>query len=101
MKNVLKLFDQMEDELKGAEEYLKCAYKYREDDRLRSETYFKMANGELEHYRMLDGMMKSHTEKYKGGEGHITMKTICEWESDKLDELLGKINTMISQYNKA
>ena len=53
MKMILKLCDMMEDELRGAEEYIDCAIKHKADQPDVARDWASMSEVELEHFGRL------------------------------------------------
>ncbi len=58
-----KMLDQLEDELKGAEEYIKCAVANKTAMPEAFENYMRMANAEMEHANQLHSMIERMFER--------------------------------------
>ena len=53
MKVIKKLSEQIEEELKDSEKYLKCAFNYKEDYPALADVYYKLSLAEMDHVTML------------------------------------------------
>lgn len=59
MKVIKKISEQVDEELKDAQKYIRCAYAYRDDYPELAETYYKLSVEEMGHVSMLhDAVVK-------------------------------------------
>ena len=65
MKIIEKLSDQIEEEIDDAEKYAKCALNYKTERPQLSETYYRLANEELQHMNLLHVQIVNLIEEYK------------------------------------
>ena len=53
MKEIKKISEQIDAELEDAEKYLKCAFKYKEDNKTLADMYYDLSVAEMEHVTIL------------------------------------------------
>ena len=69
MKIIEKLSDMIEEEIEDAGKYAKCAINYKEEDPALAEMFYKLANGEMEHMKMLHEQVVKKISDYKEKNG--------------------------------
>lgn len=67
MKIIEKLSDQLEEELKGADKYIECAMKYKDNDVLLAKMYADMSTDELKHVMNIHDSVVRLINEYKNG----------------------------------
>lgn len=53
MKEIKKISEQIDAELEDAEKYLKCAYKYKEENPVLADVYYNLSIAEMDHMTIL------------------------------------------------
>lgn len=64
MKIIKKISEQIDEELKDAQKYIRCAYNYREDYPALAETYYDLSVAEMGHVSMLHEMVEKIINEY-------------------------------------
>ena len=91
------MLDQLEDELKGAEEYSKCAVLYKESMPEFYEHYLRMASTELEHANHLHNMIEKLLDRYD----HLSnLDAIWDWQNERFMRWSNKIRTKMEMARK-
>lgn len=101
MRIIKKIAEQIEDEVHGAEEYIKCAIKYKNEYPALAETYYGLSVTEKNHadalhtevLKIIDSLkMKSEVPQY--------MVEMWEEEHDEIIEKMSKVKVMIEMYKR-
>lgn len=102
MKIVKKIVDQINDELEGAEEYIKCATKYKTDYPTIANMYYEMSITEMTHVDKLHSSVVSliNEMKARGVEIDEKMMAIYDYEHNKAMEEATEIRVMQEMYKK-
>lgn len=102
MKEIKKLVEYIQDEIKGAENYAKCALKYKEEDRTLAETFLSIASQELSHIDTLHAQATRliTQAKNKGYQAPESMQAVWDWEHEKYIEHVAHIKTLIDMFRK-
>lgn len=102
MKLVKKIVKQIDDELEGAEEYIECASKYKEEYPSIANMYSEMSLAEMSHVDKLHGAVVSliNEMKAKGVEIDEKMMAIYEYEHNRAMDKATKIKVMQEMYKK-
>lgn len=81
MKLVLKLCDMMEDELRGAEEYIDCAIKHKVDQPDVARDWASLSETELEHFSRLhaDAERVIEQNRLQSGEPDESMMQVYQY----------------------
>lgn len=102
MKIIKKLSEMIEDELEGAEEYVKCALHYKDEHPALSDVFYDISIQEMHHVNMLHGevvkLIKAHREKH--GEPPAAMMAVYEWQHEKHIEKTKEIKILQAQYRE-
>ena len=100
MKIIRTLVDMIDDELEGAENYIECALKYKEEMPGLANTFYEISTQEMRHVNMLheevSQIIKMHRERH--GEPPAAMLAIYEWQHEKSIERAKEIKILQSQY---
>ena len=85
MKIIEKLSHMIEDELEGAEEYIECALKYKEEHPSLAKTFYDISTMEMQHVNMLHGevtrLIEDHRRKH--GEPPAPMLAVYNYLHEK------------------
>lgn len=85
------------EELDGAKHYAEMAMKAKPTDINTANQYSEMARQELAHYDNIAKMAQRHIEAHKNHPDHYhVMKTVWDWEWDKMADKAAKINAMLA-----
>lgn len=91
------MLDQIDDELQGAEEYIKCAAAWKESMPEFMDTYLKMANVELEHATHIHDMIGKLLAKQ---EHHSHLHMVWDWQKERLSRWTTKIRSKMEAVRK-
>ena len=102
MKMIKKIIDQIYDELEGAEEYIECAIKEKNEHPSIANMYYEMSLMEMSHVDKLHGAVTTliNEAKAKGEEVPPTMMAIYEYEHEKIMEEATEIKVMQEMYKR-
>lgn len=102
MKLVKKIVKQINEELEGAEKYIECASKYKEEYPTIANMYYEMSLTEMTHVDKLHNAVVSliNEMKAKGVEIDPTMMAIYNYEHEKAVEEATEIKVMQEMYKK-
>lgn len=64
MKIIKKISEQIDEELKDAQKYIRCAYSYKDDYPELAETYYKLSMEEMEHVAMLHDVVAKIIDEF-------------------------------------
>lgn len=64
MKEIQKISEQIDEELKDSKKYLQCAYKYRDEHPDLADMYYDLSLAEMDHVTILHDMVVKIIEKY-------------------------------------
>lgn len=64
MKIIKKISEQIDEELKDAQKYLKCAFEYSDEYPALSDTYYELSVAEMGHVSMLHDMVAKIINEY-------------------------------------
>ena len=95
---MLKIQDQMEDEMEGACEYIDCAYAWMDIDRDWADMYYQLAKVEMTHMETLHTMAVKEIKKIQGSEEYEVMKRLYNYLHERMMKKAEKINRKISEY---
>lgn len=85
MEIIKKLSEMIEDELEGAEEYAKCAIKYKAEHPALASTFYEISVQEMHHVNLLHDQVTKIIEHYRKehGDPPAAMKAIYEWRHER------------------
>lgn len=95
-----KMLDQLEDELKGAEEYTKCASATKADMPDISDMYMRMANQEMEHATHLHNAIDKLVNHSNGHEISHEIRAVWGWQNERFMRWADKIRTHMEMARK-
>lgn len=100
MTLIKTLIEEIEDEIDGAEEYAKCALKYREEHPTLARLFYDMSTDEMRHVDLLHGEIVKIIEDYrkKHGEPPAPMKAVYEYMHAKHIEEANEVRMLQNQY---
>lgn len=102
MKIIEKLSDMIEEEIEGAEEYAKCAVKYKEENPTMASVFYNMSLDELKHVNMLHDEVVKLINKYRSenGEPPEGMSAIYNYLHDKHIDHVTRVKSLQNQYKE-
>ena len=102
MKIIEQLCDKISAEIGSAEEYAKCALKYKEERPQLAETFYQIANEKINHMKLLHGQVVSIIEQYRKekGEPPETMKALYEFLHRKHIEHSAAVKGILALYKE-
>lgn len=102
MKIIKIIVEQIDEEVCSAEEYAKCATKYKVEDKALADMYFEMANQELMHVDKLHAQVVRYIQQHKasGKEVPAAMEAVWNWEHEKIMDNVARIKVMLDMYKK-
>ena len=100
MKLIKKLSEMIEDELEGAEEYAKCAIKYKEENPLLAKTFYDISMDEMRHVTLFHGEVVRAIEQYRKehGEPPAAMQAVYDYLHGKQIEEANEVKNYQMQY---
>lgn len=69
MKIIEKLSDMISEEIGDAEKYIKCALKYKDENRGLADVFNSLSNDEMRHMQILHGEVTKLIEQYRQKKG--------------------------------
>lgn len=102
MKIIKHIADMIEDELRGAEHYTKCALKHKEDNPALAKVFYDISVQEMNHVNMLHAEEVKIIEQYKkeSGEPPAAMLAVYEYAHEKFTDWANRIKVMQSHYRE-
>ena len=102
MKEIEEISDKIECKIKKAEEYAQCALTKKESDASLAETYYKIANGQLEDMNLLHAQVVSKINAYKQQKGQTpqSMKILYDILHHKHIEHAAAVKGMLALYKE-
>lgn len=100
MKIIKKLSEYIEEELEGAEDYAKCALKYKDEDMMMAKMFFDMSVDELRHVNMIHEHVVRLINEYRA-KGEVipeAMQSVYDYLHEKHIEEANKIKMYQAQY---
>lgn len=100
MQIIKKLSDMIEEELEGAEDYIKCALKHKEEHAALSKAFYDISMDEMRHVNILHEQVTHMTQQYRKehGEPPAPMQAVYDYLHEKHIDKAAKIKAMQSQY---
>jgi rubrerythrin len=100
MKIIKKLSAFIEDEIEGAEDYAKCALKYRDERPDLARMFYNMANQEMGHMNELHSAVVNIIAEYRqrDGEPPAPMMAVYDYLHEKHIEEAAKVKSLIDMY---
>lgn len=102
MKIIKKIYEQIEDELEVAEEYVKCALKHKEDHPTLARTWYEISLTEVNHVDMLHKQVVSLISEHraKHGEPPEAMKAVYDFLHERAIEKMKEIKALQEMYRQ-
>ena len=69
MTIIKKLSEMVGEEIAGAEKYIKCALKYKDENRSLADTFSNLSNEEMRHMQILHGEVAKLIDRYRQEHG--------------------------------
>lgn len=100
MKIIAKIVDFIDDELEGAEDYAKCAIKYKAEHPKLAAKLNELADQEMGHMRQLHTEVVRLIDEYRAtkGEPPKEMLAVYNYEHEKQIEKAAKVKHLIEEY---
>lgn len=99
MKDIEWIVDAIDDELEDVEKYAKHAMKYKETDKLFSDTCLEIAKQELRHSEMLHAVAVSLITRYRAehGEPPKDMQAVYDYTHKRYIDRVAKLKILVAQ----
>lgn len=100
MKVIKKLADMIDDELEGAEHYIRCAMQYKDERPSLAKVFYDLSMTEMDHVNTLHNEVVRIIAEYRktDGEPPEAMKMVYDYIHEKHIERAAKIRTYQDQY---
>ena len=100
MKIIKDIVSMIDDELEGAEHYIKFALQYKESHPTLAGVFYEISTQEMRHVNMLHDEVTKIIKMYrdKHGEPPAAMVAVYDWEHEKSIEEAKEIKIMQAQY---
>lgn len=100
MKIIKKLSDYIDDELKGAKKYAKCALKHKEKEPELAKLFYNMSLQEMEHVNELHKQVVAIIEKYRkeSGDPPASMTAVYNYLHEKHIDEAAEIKAMQAMF---
>ena len=99
MKEIEWIVDAIDDELEDVEKYAKQALKYKDTDKLFSDTCMELAKQELRHSEMLHAVVVSIIGRYRAehGEPPADMKAVYDYIHKRYIDRVTRLKMLLVQ----
>ena len=100
MKIIKRISDMIADELEGAEEYAKCAIKYKDDHPTLAKTFYDISTDEMRHVSLLHDEIVKLIETYRKehGDPPAAMLAVYDYLHEKQIEEANEVRGYQAQY---
>jgi hypothetical protein len=90
----------IKEEICDAEKYANCALQYKDDDKILAETFYSLANNELQHMDTLHTQVVRLSNEYKTkkGEPPKEMQVIYDYLHEEQIESVKEVKLLLSMY---
>lgn len=102
MKLIQKFTELIEEELEGAEGYIKCAITYKDEHPMLAKVLFDISNDEMHHVDLLHGeVVKLIAEQRReNGEPHASMLAVYNYLHERHIDKASHIRALQTEYRK-
>lgn len=102
MTIIKKLSEMIEEEIKDAEKYAKCALKHKEDHPALADLFNRLSGEELQHMNLLHDKVVDLIEDYKNehGEPPEAMKAVYDYLHEKQIEEAANVKILRAMYKE-
>lgn len=102
MKIIKKLSSYIDDEIKGAGDYIKCALEYKEERPDLARVFYNLSMQEMEHVNELHKQVVEIIQKYRKeqGEPPAPMMAVYEYIHEKQIENATEVKAMQAMYKE-
>ena len=102
MTIIKKLSEMIEDEIKDAEKYAKCALKHKEDHPALADLFNRLSGDELQHANLLHEKVVDLIEDYRKehGEPPEAMKAVYDYLHERQIEEAAEVKTLRAMYKE-
>lgn len=103
MEIIKKLSAMIEDELEGAEDYVKCALKHKEHHPELAKTFYEISTEEMRHVNMLHDQVTRLIQQYRKdhGEPPAAMSAVYDYLHERHIEEAAEIKAMQAHYRES
>jgi rubrerythrin len=100
MKIIKQLSEMIEDELEGAEEYIECALKHKDDNPTLAKVFYDISMQEMTHVDMLHGEVVKLIQQHQKEQGDPppAMMAVYEYMHERQIKWANKIKTYQMQF---
>ena len=97
---IKKLSKMIKEEICDAEKYANCALKYKEEDKTLAETFYTLANNELQHMDLLHTQVTRLIAEYKTkkGEPPKEMQALYDYLHEEQIENVKEVKLLLAMY---
>lgn len=103
MKIIKRLADMIDEELEGAEDYIKCALMHKDEHPALSKVFYDISTEEMRHVNMLHEQVAHIIQEHRKqhGEPPAAMLAVYDYVHEKHIDRAAKIKAMQSQYRSS
>lgn len=97
---IKKLSKMIKEEICDAEKYANCALKYKNEDKVLAETFYTLANGELQHMETLHTQVVRLINDYKSkkGEPPEAMQAVYDYVHEEWMDNVKEVKILLNMY---
>ena len=97
---IKKLSKMIKEEICDAEKYANCALKYKDEDKALADTFYNLANGELQHMELLHGQVTRIINDYraKKGDPPKEMQILYDYIHEEQIENVREVKVLLAMY---
>ena len=97
---IQKLTKMIKEEIGDAEKYANCALKYKEEDKALADTFYTLANEELQHMDRLHTQVTRIINEYKAKKGDppALMQAVYDYLHEEQIEKVKEVKILLTMY---